>query len=187
MDRYLELRVLPDPEFAPTAVLNALFAKLHRTLALRGTGTVGLSFPGFHNAKPTLGDRLRLHGTSAALEPLDDFQWLDALRDHLHTIGPAPVPQVDGYRIVRRVQVKSSPERLRRRLIARRGIPEADAKQAIPDEAARRSPLPYLTVTSGSTAQTFRIFVQHGPLVPEPVGGRFSAYGLSPAATIPWF
>ena len=32
MNYYWEIRVLPDPEFKETVLMNALFAKLHRAL-----------------------------------------------------------------------------------------------------------------------------------------------------------
>ncbi len=38
MDHYLEIRVLPDPEFSSEMLMAALFAKLHRALGARGQG-----------------------------------------------------------------------------------------------------------------------------------------------------
>ena len=38
MDTYLEIRLLPDPEFVPTMLMNALFSKLHRGLVEQGGG-----------------------------------------------------------------------------------------------------------------------------------------------------
>lgn len=45
MDHYLEIRVLPDPEFSSEMLMAALFAKLHRVLGARGQGDIGVSFP----------------------------------------------------------------------------------------------------------------------------------------------
>lgn len=44
MDHYLEIRVLPDPEFSSEMLMAALFAKLHRVLGARGQGDIGVSF-----------------------------------------------------------------------------------------------------------------------------------------------
>jgi len=187
MNTYIDNVIIPNPEIASVILLDALFGKLHRTLGLLGNGAVGVSFPRFDNAQPTLGPCLRLHGTAAALGVFEELEWLGAVRDHVRTTGLTPVPEVAGYRTVRRVQVKSNPARLRRRLIARHGMTETVALQAIPDTAARRSNLPFLTVKSASTAQTFRLLIQHGPLVSDPTQAAFSAYGLSTTATIPWF
>mgnify|MGYP006181540093 FL=1 len=41
MDHYLDIRVLPDPEFGQVELLNALYAKLHRVLPSLTQGRVG--------------------------------------------------------------------------------------------------------------------------------------------------
>lgn len=45
MDHYLDLRVLPDPEFNTEMLMAALFAKLHRALGARGKGILALASP----------------------------------------------------------------------------------------------------------------------------------------------
>lgn len=45
MDYFLDIRVLPDPEFSEEMLMAALFAKLHRALGARGKGDIGVSFP----------------------------------------------------------------------------------------------------------------------------------------------
>ncbi|MDS0116062.1 type I-F CRISPR-associated endoribonuclease Cas6/Csy4, partial [Enterobacter hormaechei subsp. steigerwaltii] len=45
MDHYIEIRVLPDPEFSEEMLMPALMAKLHRALGQRGKGDIGVSFP----------------------------------------------------------------------------------------------------------------------------------------------
>ena len=68
MDHYLEIRVLPDPEFSSEMLMAALFAKLHRVLGARGQGDIGVSFPDV-NVMP--GTHLRLHGSAQALQELE--------------------------------------------------------------------------------------------------------------------
>jgi CRISPR-associated endonuclease Csy4 len=36
VDHFLDIRVLPDPEFGEEMLMAALFAKLHRALGARG-------------------------------------------------------------------------------------------------------------------------------------------------------
>lgn len=199
---YVDLLVQPDPEFGSAMLMSALFAKLHRALvaaekvANSDTAGVGVSFPGHDDGVPTLGMHLRLHGSQAALASLMTMPWLHGVRDHL--IDPAPpvrpVPDVvAGYRTVRRVQVDSNPQRLRRRWLNRHpGMDEAAALHHIPDTVGRRLPLPFVQINSQSTGQTLRLFVAHGPLQPQKdaanVVARFNAYGLGlQGATIPWF
>jgi CRISPR-associated endonuclease Csy4 len=187
MDHYLEITLLPDPEFKSTVLMNALFAKLHRALCdLHSTG-IGISFPGADPQRSVLGERLRLHGTFETLQSLMALPWLAGMRDHTVVEKPAPVPRAVTHRVVRRVQVKSNPERLRRRLARRKGLSEDDARRILPQEVGERSQLPYVTVKSRSTGQEFRVFIEQMPPVEQSAIGTFSLYGLSPVATVPWF
>lgn len=187
MDAYIELQLLPDPEFPATLLMNALFAKLHRALVGNGEGRIGISFPDLEPKGAGLGKRLRLHGLTADLERLMAGNWLQGMRDHLACNPISKVPGNAQQRIVRRVQAKSSPERERRRLVRRKGISQASAIESIPDSAAERLILPYVLLSSQSTGQQFRLFIEHLPVQKEASPGNFSAYGLSSNASIPWF
>ena len=76
MDHYIEIRVLPDPEFSEEMLMAALFAKLHRALGARGKGDIGVSFP-LYSLK--LGDVLRLHVVAQALDELEALLWRHGL------------------------------------------------------------------------------------------------------------
>jgi CRISPR-associated endonuclease Csy4 len=187
MDHYVDIDVRPDPEFPAHQLMSALYTKLHRALVVQASTRIGVSFPGVDLQAPHLGLRLRLHGTLAALSTLLQSDWLAGMRDHLVLTPPRPVPATAQNRIVKRVQVKSSPERLRRRLMRRHGLNEQEARQRIPDESARLAHLPFVQLRSTSTGQTFRLFMDHGRMQAGVVPGNFNAYGLSQGATIPWF
>ena len=147
-----------------------------------------MSFPGFKDLPvPYLGTRLRLHGGLTALSGLLASNWLNGIRDHVVLTPALPVPGATQYRTVRRVQVKSSPERLRRRLMRRHAIDAQTARQRIPDDAAQLTHLPFMQLRSMSTGQTFRLFIDHSLPQLNAVSGDFNAYGLSQEATIPWF
>lgn len=184
MDHYLDIRVMPDPEFKESVLMNALFAKLHRALVDVGRGEIGVSFP---DLGKNPGSRLRLHGSSDALARLMAQNWLKGLRDYTESGGVLPVPEVRQYRVVQRVQVKSNPERLRRRSVGKGWLTEQQAQEQIPDSKAKQTDLPFVQLTSKSTEQVFRLFMEHGPLTSTAVAGTFSDYGLSDQATIPWF
>lgn len=184
---HIDITLRPDPEFSPTHLLDALFAKLHRALAQWGTGEVGVSFPGLSPRGAHLGSTLRLHGDEPALHRLQALSWLYGIRDHVQTSAVASVPAHAQHRVVRRAQAKSSPERLRRRQMRRHGIDNAQALLRIPDQDGQRLALPYLHLQSASTGQAFRLFIEHGALTHTPCPGRFSAYGLSTQTTVPWF
>lgn len=188
MDSYIDIRLLPDPEFAQNQLMSALFAKLHRALVQRRTHDIGVSFPRLQAKPHTLGDHLRLHGTVQALQALMTLDWLSGMRDHVSVTDLQSVPAETQYRVVRRVQSKSNPERLRRRLAKRHDLTEEQARERIPDTVENRLlGLPFVTLRSQSNGQNFRLFVEQGELLRQPLTGTFSAYGLSNAATIPWF
>lgn len=187
MEHYLTIRLLPDPEFTTPMLMSALFGKLHRALVQQGSGTIGVSFPKVRQQSPSLGECLRLHGNSGDLQRLMAQDWLAGMRDHTAIGEITSVPANAMHRVVRRVQAKSNPERLRRRLIRRKGITEEEAYQSIPDCVVEKLDLPYVAIRSQSTGQSFRLFIEHLPIQVMPVKGEFSAYGLSVAATVPWF
>lgn len=184
MNHYIEIRVLPDPEFNANVLLNALYAKLHRALSDAGQGEIGASFP---NAGKILGDCIRLHGSQGALQRLMGLGWLKGLSDYTRVSEIELVPDKCQYRIVRRVQAKSSVERLYRRSVknGRLTAEEAEAKiNAGKDQLLKH---PFIQLKSRSSGQTFRLFIQQGKLSGSPQAGKYSDYGLSDSATIPWF
>lgn len=187
MDHHIDIDIRSDPEFPAHQLMGALYAKLHRVLVAQNTIGIGVSFPGSGSQAPHLGTRLRLHGNLAALSALMANNWMAGMRDHVTLTSPTRVPETAKHCVVRRVQVKSSTERLRRRLMRRHDIDVQEALQRIPDEVAHLSKLPYVQLRSTSTGQTFRLFIDHGPAQPHAIGGTFNAFGLSQGATIPWF
>lgn len=186
MDAFLDIRLLPDPEFPATTLMNALFSKFHRGLVRFGEGAIGVSFPDVADGGRTLGARVRLHGSVEVLRHFMATEWLSGMRDHVETGEAASIPAVVRHQIVRRVQAKSSPERLRRRLVARKGLSEDLARTIIPDSSAEQLDLPFVVLKSQSTGQQFRLFIEHMPAAAAQ-SGVFSAYGLSAEATVPFF
>ena len=184
MEHYIEIRLLPDPEFLDTVLMNALFAKLHRALVEAGHGEVGISFPG---AKKNLGDRLRLHGKKSALQRIMALSWLRGLTDYTDVSAVIHVPDHCQYRIVRRVQAKSSVERLYRRSVKKGWLTLDEAEKKIAESKVQRLKTPFVQVKSGSSGQAYCLFIQQGKMMDSPREGKFSAYGLSGDATVPWF
>lgn len=188
MDHYQDIQIRPDPEFPAPMLMNALFAKLHRALVQLQSNNIGVSFPKVNYGAPHLGDRLRLHGSVDALQALQGINWLSGMRDHIETQEIASIPANTQHRRIKRVQVKSSAERLRRRYIKRHaGTSAIEAAELIPDAAEKRVILPFLQLNSESTGQRYYLFIEHQPLQATPVPGEFNAHGLSHQATVPWF
>lgn len=185
MDHYIDIRLRPDPEFPAGQLMSALHAKLHRGLCDLGGSQIGISFPQY--GKRSLGEHLRLHGSAAALQTLMNMDWLQGMRDLVSCSEMAAAPADSRYRCFSRVQFDSNPERLRRRLIKRHGISEAEALERIPDSAGQFTALPFVHVRSNHNGQRFRLFIRPSDLLARPQEGTFSKYGLSSQATVPWF
>ena len=190
MNHYIDIHLRPDPEFPPQVLLNALYAKLHKALVELGSQRIGVSFPSHTNKH--LGDVLRLHGSAEDLAALQAQPWLGAIRELVLASIIAPVPATAQHRNVRRVQVQSSPERVKRRLVKRLmqrdGIDEEQAQLRVEVSQVPKLSDPFIALISGSTkGQHFRLFIKHGPIQSRAQSGAFNAYGLSPTATVPWF
>ena len=85
---YIDITLLPDPEFSHAHLLGALVAKLHRALVQLKADDIGISFPRYNLRPRSLGDVLRLHGTEAALQRLMELPWLQGMRDHVLILPP---------------------------------------------------------------------------------------------------
>lgn len=184
MDYYIDVQVLPHIEFSDSILMDELFSYLHKGLVQYGKGEIGISFP---NVDKKLGSLLRLHGNQLALERLMNSCWHNRLKDEIKVSAITPIPGEVTYRIVKRVQVKSNPERLIRRSVKKGWLSAEEAALKISNKTEKKLSLPYLKLKSISTGQSFRLFVEHGPILNKPKPGSFSAYGFSSDATIPWF
>lgn len=188
MDHYLEIRLRSDPEIAPHQLFGALYGALHRALVMLPGKDVGVSFPDYDTNAPSLGTRLRLHGSEASLRRLLATGWLDSLRDNVTTTDIALTPSATAQCRVTRVQAKSSAERMRRRAMRRHGIDSNTAAQRIPEQAEERLRLPFVVIGSRSTQQpSFPLFIRQESALSETTGGEFNSYGLGHGATVPWF
>ncbi|MFD2111808.1 type I-F CRISPR-associated endoribonuclease Cas6/Csy4 [Thiorhodococcus fuscus] len=187
MLHYVDIRLLPDPEFPEHLLMGALFTKLHRLLVEVQACTIGVSFPGYRETPPTLGNTLRLLGPEPDLTRLMENPWLKGMRDHTEVKPIAPIPANAAHRPLRRIQVKSSPDRLRRRQMRRHGLTEQQALDRIPNDKGARVRIPFVTLSSTSTGQRFPLFLELGPPISATEKWSFNTYGLSNSTPVPWF
>lgn len=191
LTHYLDMRLRSDPELQPTLALAALFTRLHLYLAHSASNDIAVSFPETvriaNGEARRLGRVLRLHGSAEALVPLTQAStWGGAVSVvAIGTIEPVPAKVL--HHRVRRIQVDSNPERLMRRAMKRKGWTEAEARENYAEAKAGRTALPFIAMTSQSTGQPFRLFLDVGEPQAESSGGGFNAYGLSHEATVPYF
>lgn len=187
MDYYLDIGLLPDPDFVPSMLMNALFSKLHRALVEHPQLSVAVSFPQYSLTPLGLGDCLRLHGNQQDLESLQSSSWLTGMRDHVSCKAVLPVPAQTEYVFVQRVQAKSNVERLIRRSAKRKGIDEAEARNKYHAAKPEKLRLPFITLNSQSSGQRFALFIKQSKPQETAQTGGFNRYGLSQTATLPWF
>ena len=181
MDHFIDIKVLPDPEFNATTLMNALYAKLHRGLVTLQNEKLGVSFP---TAGKTPGHLLRLHGEKSDLENLMELNWIKGLGDYTATSEPQPVPTETQQVSVRRIHNKMTTARLRR-AVARNSLTEKKAEELL--ENRKIPKLPYLMLKSQSTGQSFPLHFEQKTLASEAAPGKFNTYGFSQTATLPWF
>ena len=184
---YIDITLLPDPEFSHAHLLGALVAKLHRALVQLAADDIGVSFPECSLHPRSLGRVLRLHGGKMPLQYLMEQPWLQGMRDHVRLTEVMSVPAGATHRVVQRRQFKTNVERLRRRRMRRKGETAEQVAAAIPNGIERRPNLPYVQLRSASTGQPFCLFVDQEAKSAEAVSGTFNSYGLSHWATVPWF
>lgn len=184
---YIDLRIMPDPESGTAQLLGALYDRLHLALVQQRRNDIGVSFPQYSANPRTIGNVLRLHGSSDTLRDFLQTDWLKGMRDHVRLTEIAPVPTGIPHRTVHRRQFKTNVDRLRRRRMRRKGETEQQAIEAIPTTVERRPDLPFVHLHSRSTSQPFCLFIALGPLVQTPASGPFNSHGLSTTTTIPWF
>ena len=114
VSHYLDIYLLPDPEFATPNLMNALYAKLHRALHDRIQAqkeSIGISFPDQRNTTAPLGTTLRLHSSEAALTALMSSTWLTGMRDHTRCTPIQAIPSgIQTHRSVRRIDVQRTPK-----------------------------------------------------------------------------
>jgi CRISPR-associated endonuclease Csy4 len=183
MNSYIDLKLLPDTEFRATILMNAVYTKLHKALHELSSTGIGVSFPQY---RVTLGDVLRLHGTSESLEKLQHKSWLGGMAGYCSVSEVLPVPANSQHRVVSRVQTNMSQSKLNR-LIKRRKI-SADAVKGYKAKMfSQRLENAYLELKSSSNRHHHRRYIQFGNLVDQPVEGGFDYFGLSKIATVPWF
>jgi CRISPR-associated endonuclease Csy4 len=187
MEHYLEIRLLPDPEFGAPMLMSALYSKLHRALVSLQSKRIGVSFPEYSRKPKTIGSVLRVHGDENALRHLQETDWLKGMRDHIQEASIQPVPAGAKSMVVRRRQFKTNVERLRRRRMRRQGETYEQAAQSTSEFVQHKPDLPFLLLRSQSTGQAFHLFVDQGPPGDERVDGDFNTYGLSSGATVPFF
>lgn len=183
MKHYIDIKLFPDPEFPATVLMNSLYTKLHKNFNERKTDTIGVSFP---HMSITLGNLLRLHGANDVLSDLQNTNWIGGMHGYCDVTVVQSLPDKVKYRTVSRKQSTMSQSKLNR-LLKRGSITKEDVKKYRAKMFENGLDYPYLELVSGSNGHKHRRYIELGPLVDQPVEGKFDQFGLSKTTTVPWF
>ncbi len=183
MNHYVEIVIKPDDEMRENLLLNKVYSKLHKALFDLQATTIGVSFPQY---KVMLGDVLRIHGTEAKLSELQNTNWLGGLSGYCQVSNIQIIPNEVAHRTISRIQANMTEAKLRR-LIKRGTISAEETKQYKAKMFSQGLDNPYLELESTSNGHKHRRYLVFGDKMTESVSGKFDFFGLSKAATIPWF
>jgi CRISPR-associated endonuclease Csy4 len=183
MDHYIDITLRPDAELRENVLLNMAYSKLHKALFELESSAIGVSFPAFH---VKLGNRIRLHGSQAALTQLQTLNWLGDLASYCHVTDVQSVPNQVQYRVIFRIQSTMTQAKLNR-LIKRGSIEPKKVRDYKAKMFSKGLDNPYLELESTSNGHKHRRYIAFGEFLAEPVRGVFDHFGLSKQATIPWF
>lgn len=176
---YFDIRIIPDPEFKTTILLNSFISKLHRFLYDLKASDVGVSFPEYSLiGLPTLGGKVRFHSSEDRLLKLEEGSWLLGLKGFCYIESIKEVPKFSKFGIVRRCQSFKNNSRLARYL-SRNGRPLPGEDSLAEDPRERERKLPFLRLKSTSTSNNYILSIlQKEAITPVDVG-KFSSHGLA--------
>jgi CRISPR-associated endonuclease Csy4 len=183
MNSYIDVTLRPSPELPVNRLMNTVYSNLHKILFDLNSTDIGVSFPDF---RVTLGNKLRVHGQSTALEMLEKTIWLGGVNDRCSASEISQIPKECSHRVISRVQSNMTQSKLNR-LLKRGSISNEDARKYKAKMFAKGLDAPYLELVSGSNGHKHRRYISFGPLTSQPTEGEFDQFGLSKTATVPWF
>jgi len=199
---YQEITLLPSDEIPCNFLWEKVFQQVH--LALVETKTCssglgngssqvgdyseyGLSFPKYDQQLNALGCKLRVFADNESkLASLDLQRWLDRLLDYCRLSAMDTVPQGFGHARFSRRQLIGNIKKLARRRAKRKQESYEQALEYYQGLKPKCTRLPYIHVNSLSGQRRFPLFIGFD-MAEEYQEGKFSCYGLSSTATVPWF
>lgn len=191
-----ELSLIADESVTPNFVMSKVMDVLHLCFVNLqkelGHNPVGLSFPEYRydaegkgETNGTLGTKIRLYAQDEAhLTALNLKQQLRRFEDYVHVRAVREDQAKFGFACFKRVQFRSSVERLARRRMEFAGESLEQAKQHFHDFTEQTTDLPFVHLHSQSSEQAFRLFIAKQK-VEAPTLWQFSSYGLSATVGVP--
>ena len=192
MKYYQEISLLPNAEITLYFIWQKLYQQIHLALVENkneeNASMVGVSFPEYNADEFLLGTKLRLYAEEEKMiEKMQCEKWLNRLKDYVIISPIRPVPEkLTGHACFKHIKFKGNKEKLARRRAKRKGETLQQSLAYFDDFEEQQSKLPYINMTSQTTGQHFRLFIEK-QMMEEPQSGLYSCYGLSNTTTVPLF
>lgn len=192
MNVYIEITLLPSADIGLYFLWEKVFQQIHLGLVEMQTSNgkvpIGISFPEYSTEKNQLGSKLRLFAEDeTVLEALNAPKCLKRFTDYVHLPRIRQVPdKISTYGYYKRLQPKSSKERLARRKAKREGIEVTQALKILEGYNEQHVKNPFINMNSQSSEQRFKLFILKQEAT-DFINEGFSTYGLSQSSTVPEF
>ena len=189
---YQNIRLFPDEETGAREIGEVLFHLFHLAFVenkdSNENSRFALSFPEYSKGGiGGFGRLFRIFATDKeSLINLNLPKLCNRLSGYAECSEIAEVPEVHSFLRFYRVQNKTNPEALARRMSKRKGIPIEEAREAYKDFKPTSLNLPFFNTKSSSTNQTFALLVNCSCETTEK-DGTFNLYGLSSGGNVPDF
>lgn len=188
---YQNIRLFPDEETGAREIGEVLFPLLHLAFVenkdSNENSRFALSFPEYSKGGGGFGRLFRIFATDKeSLIKLNLPKLCNRLSGYAECSEITEVPEVHSFLRFYRVQNKTNPEALARRMSKRKGISIEEAREAYKDFKPTSLDLPFFSIKSFSTNQTFALQVNCSCETKEK-DGNFNLYGLSSGGNVPDF
>ncbi|WP_150112088.1 type I-F CRISPR-associated endoribonuclease Cas6/Csy4 [Desulfonatronovibrio hydrogenovorans] len=196
MRKYVQISLIPDEGSGVTGpvlmshVMQALHNHFVRIKDSRETVPFGVSFPGYDEDGPVLGDKVYVHGWEKDFSSMDIPGALSNLRDYLHVTAPRPIPgsRIKGYVAYSRLRHDHGKEKLIRRRMKRHDMTREEAEEFYADYKQDFFPdCPFFVIRSTSTGNNVYPFYIKRHFLDSPGQGRFNTFGINSSAGVEYF
>ena len=192
MKKYIEIELKAGFYMPYHVLLSKVIQQLH--FGFVNNKTLGISFPQYSLKRHTLGDSIRLFGTTEELQQFDIVEVLNQYADNVIISEILDVPEkVKTYASFSRYRYNYGNTYAGLARAARRKAKRSDMSY---DEAFEYlksfnidepEHLPFVSIKSVSTGGIFRLYVNYTECSAEKVVEEFNSYGLSAVNTVPMF
>ena len=203
MKYYIELTLLDNRDISLHKLWSIIYDQLHLRLVearnVHGQKNIGVSFPEYqsdktHNIK-MLSRKLRVFAPiSSALEQINLVQYLKPWLDYIHIASIREIPKnthryaiykrkrINGYRAINK-KIK----RYASYKAAQENITYEEAMLGYQHWKMTEITLPYLYISSATTEQCVRLYIERVEVSQSSTDISYSSYGLSIESTVPEF